>query len=136
MVFGNLDLTTGNPKRKPIFYPTGIRSEQNNVVQLANGIALDLKKGTAQMGAQSMPLAQFIIAQVKKDGSVAVRQQAYRLDGKLVALYLKSYGQMIVMDVQTFNSTFVQMFMLGRYDKTLFEPVVTSPYSRIYRLKI
>jgi dolichyl-diphosphooligosaccharide--protein glycosyltransferase/undecaprenyl-diphosphooligosaccharide--protein glycosyltransferase len=136
MVFGNLDLTTGKSKRKPMFYPTRIRSEQGGVVHLSNGIVLDLKKGTVQTGPQSMPLAQFVVAQVKQDGSVAVTQQAYRLDGKMIALYLKSYGQLIVMDTQTFNSTFVQMFMLGRYDSSLFEPVVSSPYSRIYRLKI
>jgi len=136
MVFGNLDLTTGKSKRKPMFYPARIRSERGGVVHLSNGIVLDLKKGTVRTGSQSMSLAQFVVAQVKQDGSVVVTQQAYRLDGKMVALYLKSYGQLIVMDTQTFHSTFVQMFMLGRYDSSLFEPVVSSPYSRIYRLKI
>jgi hypothetical protein len=48
---------------------------------------------------------------------------------------MKSYGKFIVMDEQTFNSTYVQMFLLGKYDKNLFELVVSSPYSRIYKLK-
>jgi len=30
---------------------------------------------------------------------------------------------------------YVQMFILGKYDKRFFEPVVLSPYTRIYRLK-
>jgi dolichyl-diphosphooligosaccharide--protein glycosyltransferase/undecaprenyl-diphosphooligosaccharide--protein glycosyltransferase len=48
---------------------------------------------------------------------------------------MKSYNKFIVMDVETFNSIYVQMFILGRYDKELFELVVASPYSRIYKLK-
>jgi hypothetical protein len=49
---------------------------------------------------------------------------------------MQSYGQFIVMDTQTFNSTYVQMFILGKYNKELFELVVSSPYSKIYKLKI
>jgi dolichyl-diphosphooligosaccharide--protein glycosyltransferase/undecaprenyl-diphosphooligosaccharide--protein glycosyltransferase len=42
----------------------------------------------------------------------------------------------IVMDAQIFNSMYVQMFILGRYAHNLFELVHSSPYSRIYKLKI
>jgi dolichyl-diphosphooligosaccharide--protein glycosyltransferase/undecaprenyl-diphosphooligosaccharide--protein glycosyltransferase len=135
-LFGNLDLTTGKPKRQILFYAAGIRGESGGVVRLANGIAIDLNKGTAQMGRSVVPLQQFVVAQVSKNGAISVQTRPYRMDGRLVAIYLKSYGQMVVVDPETFRSTYVQMFMLGRYDKNLFEPVVTSPYSRIYRLKI
>jgi hypothetical protein len=39
------------------------------------------------------------------------------------------------MDRETYNSAYVQMFMLGNYDKELFELVVASPYSKIYKIK-
>jgi len=39
------------------------------------------------------------------------------------------------MDSQTFNSMYVQMFILGKYDKDLFELVISSPYSKIYKVK-
>jgi dolichyl-diphosphooligosaccharide--protein glycosyltransferase/undecaprenyl-diphosphooligosaccharide--protein glycosyltransferase len=48
---------------------------------------------------------------------------------------MKSYGKFIVMDEATFRSVYVQMFILGKYNKKLFEPVVSSPYSKIYKLK-
>jgi len=51
-------------------------------------------------------------------------------------VYMKSYGKFVLMDMETFNSMYVQMFMLGKYDKNLFELVISSPYSRIYKLKI
>ena len=70
-----------------------------------------------------------------KDGEIHLQSQNYFIDGDFTVLFLQSYGQFIVMDNETFNSIYVQMFMLGKYDPDLFEPVVTSPYSRIYRLK-
>jgi dolichyl-diphosphooligosaccharide--protein glycosyltransferase/undecaprenyl-diphosphooligosaccharide--protein glycosyltransferase len=39
------------------------------------------------------------------------------------------------MDVATYQSMYIQMFVLGKYDKKLFELKVASPYSRIYKLK-
>ena len=35
-----------------------------------------------------------------------------------------------------FNSTYVQMFFLQKYDKELFEAVELSPYAKVYRVKI
>ena len=64
-----------------------------------------------------------------------VRKGPYHTEGKLSVIYMKSYGQFIVLDVETFNSMYVQMFILGKYDKNLFELVVSSPYSKIYKVK-
>jgi len=136
MVFGNIDLTTGNPLRKAIFAPSGIATLQQEVARLRNGMILDLKRGIARIGTQNIPLQTLVISELSSSGAIRVQRQAYHLDGRLIAVYLKSYGQMVVMDPQTFRSMYVQMFMLGHYDPHYFEPVVTSPYTRIYRLKI
>ncbi|KIM03949.1 MAG: hypothetical protein KN64_09490 [Sulfurovum sp. AS07-7] len=40
-----------------------------------------------------------------------------------------------IMDSNTYNSAYIQMFLLGNYDKNLFELVVSSPYSKVYKLK-
>ncbi len=48
---------------------------------------------------------------------------------------MRDYNTIAVMDNETFKSTYVQMFMLERYDSKLFELVVASPYSKIYKLK-
>jgi dolichyl-diphosphooligosaccharide--protein glycosyltransferase/undecaprenyl-diphosphooligosaccharide--protein glycosyltransferase len=49
---------------------------------------------------------------------------------------MSSYGEFLLVDLKTFDSMYVQMFILGKYDSRYFEPVVSSLYSRIYRLKI
>lgn len=134
-VFGNLDLTTGKAERRITFYPTSVVNNKDGVLSFANGIVFDAKKGMIAMGQQQVPVKNFIVTQLTKDGKSQIQSQRYHADGPLVVVYMKSYGQFVVMDTETFNSMYVQMFILGKYDKNLFELVVSSPYSKIYKLK-
>jgi dolichyl-diphosphooligosaccharide--protein glycosyltransferase/undecaprenyl-diphosphooligosaccharide--protein glycosyltransferase len=134
-VFGNLDLTTGKRKRKIMFYPTRAVKNSNGVLQFSNGIIFDAKKGELVLGKQQLPVISFFVTQMTKSGETKVQVQRYHPEGDAVVIYMKSYGQFLVMDTQTFNSMYVQMFILGRYDRNLFELLVSSPYSKIYRLK-
>ena len=134
-VFGNLDLTTGKAERKISFYPTSVASNKDGVITFRNGIGFDTKKGEIILGQQKKGVKNFIVTQNTKEGKIQLQSQLYHADGEYAIIYMKSYGRFIVMDVQTFNSTYVQMFMLGKYNKNLFELVVSSPYSKIYKLK-
>lgn len=134
-VFGNLDLHTGKPLRKIAFYPTSIFASKEGVLQLRNGIVFDANKGDLLFGNEKKIVKYFIVTANQKDGNITMRTQIYHPDGTYAIVYMKSYGRIIVMDMETFSSMYVQMFILGKYDKKLFEPVVVSPYTRIYRLK-
>jgi dolichyl-diphosphooligosaccharide--protein glycosyltransferase/undecaprenyl-diphosphooligosaccharide--protein glycosyltransferase len=134
-VFGNINLKTGKSKRKILFYPSAPLQEKNGVLLLQNGIVVDTLKGEIDLGGKKKKISHFDIASLSKDGKVHVNARRMHMDGELSVVYLKSYGQFIIMDNETYNSTYVQMFMLGKYDKDLFELVVASPYSKIYRLK-
>jgi len=134
-VFGNLDLTTGKAERKISFYPTQAVSNKDGILVFRNGIKFDAKKGMISLGQKQINVKNFIVTQITKDGKTQLQSQHYHEDGQFAVVYLKSYGQFIVMDAETFNSAYVQMFMLEKYDKDLFELVVSSPYSKIYKLK-
>jgi len=134
-VFGNLDLTTGKAERKIVFYPTGLKKNNKGMLTFANGIQFDTKKGEITLGQQKKQVKYFIVTQNTKQGKVQLQSQLYHTDGEYAIVYMKSYGTFVVMDSETFNSTYVQMFMLEKYDRNLFELVVSSPYSKIYRLK-
>jgi len=134
-VFGNLDLKTGKAERRIQFYATSARGNQNGMIILANGMVFDTQKGEIEIGNQKKKVKNFIITQNTKNGSTKLQSKLYNIDGEYAVVYMKSYGQFIVMDEKTFNSTYVQMFMLEKYDKNLFELVVSSPYSKIYKLK-
>ena len=135
-LFGNLDLNTGKEERKISFYPTQAVKNQNGLLQFRNGIAFDSKKGEISLGRKHEAVKYFIATQYTQQGDIQIQSQLYHADGKFAIVYLKSYGQFVIMDMETFHSTYVQMFMLGKYDKRLFELVVSSPYSKIYKLKI
>jgi len=135
-VFGNLDLTTGKTERKISFYPANAISNKDGIIALSNGITFDAKKGEITLGQQKKSVKYFIVTQNTKQGKLQLQSQLYHADGEYAVVYMKSYGQFVVMDTETFNSMYVQMFMLEKYDHDLFELVVSSPYSKIYKLKI
>ncbi|MDM5263711.1 peptide-binding protein [Sulfurovum sp. XTW-4] len=135
-VFGNLDLTTGKEERKIAFYPTQAVSNKEGLLTFSNGIVFDIKRGVIKLGQQEKDVKHFIVTQNTKDGKLQLQSQVYHADGEYVVVYMKSYGQFVIMDSETFNSMYVQMFMLEKYDNNLFELVVSSPYSKIYKLKI
>jgi dolichyl-diphosphooligosaccharide--protein glycosyltransferase/undecaprenyl-diphosphooligosaccharide--protein glycosyltransferase len=135
MVFGNLDLTTGKKEREIMFYPTSARKNKNGMLTFSNGIVFDMRKGMLSIGRQQVEVKNFIVTSSGKEGKIRLKSQVYHPNGGVVVIYMQSYGRFIVMDTETFKSMYVQMFILGKYDKKLFELVVASPYSRIYKLK-
>ena len=134
-VFGNLDLTTGKAERKIVFYPAYAVQNAQGKIKLNNGIVFDSRKGQITLGKQKKDVKFFIGTQNTKDGTVQLQSQLYHVDGEFAVVYMKSYNRFVVMDIETFKSMYVQMFILGKYDKKLFELVVSSPYSKIYKLK-
>jgi dolichyl-diphosphooligosaccharide--protein glycosyltransferase/undecaprenyl-diphosphooligosaccharide--protein glycosyltransferase len=134
-VFGNLDLTTGKKKRRMMFYPARVRENKNGQLTFTNGIVFDTKSGVIYLGREKAKVGLFTITNRDKNGKVTLQKQLYHVDGKYVVVYMRSYNTFIVMDKKTYNSLYVKMFILGEYDKNLFELVVSSPYSKIYKLK-
>jgi len=134
-VFGNLNLKTGKAERRVHFYPSAPAQQQGSKIVLQNGIVIDSAKGELSIGGKSKKIYRFDVATLGQNSMPQVNSQMMQMDGEFCVVYLKSYGKIIVMDRKTYNSTYVQMFMLGKYDKNLFELVISSPYSKIYKVK-
>jgi len=49
---------------------------------------------------------------------------------------MKSYNRFLVLDKKMFNSTYIQLYVLENYDKDLYEPIILSPFAKVYKLKI
>jgi len=91
----------------------------------------DSNKGTVTIDKKTKDVQYFIVTQNTKENQVKLQSQRYHTQGEYAVIYMKSYGQFLVMDKETFSSMYVQMFILGKYDKL----VISSPYSKIYKLK-
>jgi len=134
-VFGNINLETGAKGRNMHFYPSSVARQQGGKILLRNGIIYDAIKGTVTMGNQTKKVYRFDTVQYSADNKTQVQSKLYSMSGEYCVIYLKSYGQVVVMDRKTYESAYVQMFMLEKYNKELFELVVFSPYSKIFRVK-
>ena len=133
--FSNIDLTTGKKERNIWFYPTYAYKKDGSLIIFRNGIAFDTAKGNLIVNNHELPLKYMIVTQIDNSGNIKIAPEKYHNDGRYVLLYIKNINRFIIMDNQTFASNYVQMFLLGNYDKNLFELVVKSPYSRVYKLK-
>jgi len=134
-VFGNLDLRTGNKKRKIIFYPTSIANQVGSKIELQNGIVYDMASNSLNIGSENAKVHRFDMVEYRPEGKSIHESQIGHMDGTLCVVFLKTYNSFIVMDKETYNSAYVQMFMLDKHDKNLFELVVSSPYGKTYRVK-
>ena len=133
--FSNIDLTTGKKERNIWFYPTYAYKKDGSLIIFRNGIAFDTAKGNLILNNRELPLKYLVETKIESNGDIKVTPNKYHDDGRYVLLYIKNLNEFIVMDNQTFASNYVQMFLLGNYDKSLFDLVVKSPYSRVYKLK-
>jgi len=103
-----------------------------NVELSCRGAKIDLKAGKIN---NQLPLKRLVFI---RDGQV-LREQKFR-HAQGYNLQLMVSGQKIVevqlIDDVVFSSNYNQMFLLGRYDRELFEETYNaSPFSRLYRVK-
>jgi len=134
-VFGNLNLKTGHKKRNIVFYPTHLAKQNGSQVMFANGIIFDMARGILKIGKQMQKVYKFDVVVFQSNGKSMKQSELKHIDGNYVVVFLKSYGTFVIMDRKTYESAYVQMFMLDNYDKNLFELVVSSPYSKIFKIK-
>ncbi len=134
-VFGNLNLKTGKKERTIIFYPTRVAKQNGAKLLFANNIVFDMMKGDLKIGNKTIKVYRFDSIQYQPNGQSRKKSELRHMDGVYCVIYMKSYDSFVIMDRETYESAYVQMFILENYDKSLFELVVSSPYSKIYKVK-
>lgn len=135
-LFSNLDLMSGSRYADPLFAMAQATKEDEHSIYLDNGIAINKASAKVKLGEKEMPISRFIKTGYLQDGKLSVEtKQLNAMDG-ITVIYMASYGAFLILDEASYNSSFVQLFVLENYDKNLFEAVELSPYAKIYKLKI
>lgn len=134
--FSRLDLNTGTVYRRAFYYATSRFNDTADHVNLGRGIVLDKRRGVLRMGRNELPVQAFYTTHLKKDGSVSSSQSLVRMDGRISVIFMASYRKFLVVDNDMLNTNFIQMFVLGNYDHSLFEPALMSPFVQIFKLKV
>lgn len=134
-LFSNLDLTGKEKRPSPFFYTSRMIQDVGQSIELGQGISIVKATSTLKMGSQNIPIKAFYQVGYDPDHRLKINKQMFGSDG-LTVIYMASYGQFLVVDDYYFNSAYIQMFVFEQYDKNLFQPVVLSPLTKIYKLKI
>jgi len=134
-MFSNLDLMTGQRYPQPFFYATGQFVDQGGLLNLGNGIVLDKQKSVLRLGNQQTPLKRFVVVGYDQNGKMVKNVDQLNPDAPLSLIYMRSYNMFLLVDEKMYNSLYIQMFVLGDYDKNLFDLVIDSPYAKVYKLK-
>ncbi|WP_373073632.1 STT3 domain-containing protein [Sulfurimonas sp.] len=135
-VFSNIDLMSGDEFERPFFYLSRQFNSKNNFVNLGNNVLLDLNSNTIQIGTKKQPIKRFSVTGYTKNGKLDVQERLLNFTSTLSVIYMKSYNTFLVLDEQTYNSLYIQMMVLEKYDDELFEKVLLTPLVKVYRLKI
>ncbi len=135
-MFSNIDLTSGNRFSKPLFLSVAVKKNLKDTLIFSDGIRLDKRKGLLLFGEKRVPVRRFVTTQQLKNGSVDVSAQNIFEDGGLTVLFAKSYNRFFIMDEQMFKSTYIQLFFMESFDKELFELVFSSPWAKVYRIRL
>jgi len=69
------------------------------------------------------------------DGKLQKNVQTLSEDGEISIIFMQSYNSFLILDEKMYNSLFIKLFVLGDYDKELFDLVIDSPYAKVYKLK-
>ena len=134
-LFSNLDLKTGAQKARPLFYTTNNFKDAGDKILLGGGIELFKSGGKLKIGAQTIPLHEFVVTQYNQQGKLEIKRQVMNAESQYSVIFMKNYNQFLVLDKRLENSTYIKLFVLEEYDSSLYEPVILTPLAKVYKLK-
>jgi dolichyl-diphosphooligosaccharide--protein glycosyltransferase/undecaprenyl-diphosphooligosaccharide--protein glycosyltransferase len=135
-LFSSIDLVSGERRDPGKFFKFYIRGQRENLVFLTGGVVFDIETATLRSERGNVPLHRFVVVRRDDKGGVSVEETLRSPESSWSLIYLPRYRFFLLLDEKMYNSLYVQLFFLERYDPSLFEPVVRTPLSKIYRVKI
>lgn len=134
-LFSNLNLLTGKQYASPFFYQTNYYKESGESINLGKNIIIDKRNNTIRLGNQEVPLNTLYVTAYERSGKLTIKKQLFNMTAPISIVFMKSYNKFLVLDQQTLNSTYMQLFVFENYNSDIFEPVILDPLAKVYRLK-
>ena len=126
----------GTKGRQSHFYRTTKFKKTKNMIDLQNGIKFYKQDGYVEMGGRKLKVNNFVETQYDSKGKLKTKIQSINTEGQVNVIYMKNYHTFLVLNDKLFNSTYIQLFVLENYNQKLFEPIILTPRSKVYKLKI
>jgi len=135
-LFSNIDLMSGQKGRSPLLLVSRSFKDLGSKIQLGANAFLDKRTLNLTLGGKTTPIRRFVKTKYTTDMKLAKSVQLVNFTSDISVIYMENYNTMLIVDEKTYNSLFIQLFVLENYDKNLFEPVVLSPQAKVFKLKI
>ena len=105
------------------------------MLYLGQGLALEKATSTLHIGQNKTQLKRFVTVGYNQAQKLEKNIQELNPNGEISLIFMQSYGSFLLLDESMYDSLFIQMFVLENYDKSLFEPLIMTPYAKVYKLK-
>jgi dolichyl-diphosphooligosaccharide--protein glycosyltransferase/undecaprenyl-diphosphooligosaccharide--protein glycosyltransferase len=135
-IFSNMDLMTGKKYPRPFFFMSKNYQDNGALLQMGSGVSLNKANMTLNIGKNVVPLKRFVQTSFDKNMQLHKSIQKLNPQAGLSMIYMKNYNTILILDEPTYNSLYIQLFVLENFDPKLFEPKVSSPLAKVYKLKI
>ncbi len=135
-LFSNIDLMSGKQRKTPFFYVSHNFMDKGAIIDLGHNIFLDKQQSVIRLGANKVPIKRFVKTEYDATGKLHVDEQLTGYADGLNVIYMGNYHTFVLADDQTYNSTYIQLFVLQHYDKSLYQEVISTPTVKVYKLKI
>ena len=134
--FSQINLMNGDKKASPFFFISRNFSDQGDKINLGQGVSINKKDFTLNVGNKTMPIRRFVKTSYDKNMELQKEVQLMNFNSKLSVIYMANYNTFLVVDEKTYNSLYIQLMVLEEYDKSLFEEVIMTPKVKVYKLLI
>ena len=134
--FSNINLLTGKRKNPLYFrlFPTII--EKDDYIFIGGGYRIDKRRGTLLDNKNRIiKIKTYTTSGYTKDKQTVIQTKTIDEKAKYHLVYCHYLPAFLLMDERTYNSNFIQMFLLDNFDRSLFKPVHSDPRVKIFKLK-
>ena len=132
--FSMLDLKDGKSYTEPTFIFSENFKWQNGMIDFGDGLIMPEKGDKIIYGGKEHAV-NMLVSTKYEDGKLKLSTSEHNPDAGLFVIYMQDYARFLIMDAQTFASSYIQLFVLENYDEELFEPVILDPAMKVYKLK-
>ena len=133
--FSKIDLKSGKNLNNGLFVTTRAISQSEKGIRLSGGFTLTSDVTSLIYDGKVLPLRSFIETDYNEAGKLNVKEYKNNEMSNISVIYMRDYGRFIILDESILNSSYIQLFVLERYDPKVFEPVILDGAAKVYRLK-
>ena len=133
--FSKIDLKSGKNLNNGLFIVTRAISQNEQGIRLSGGFTLSSDVTNLIYENNVLPLRSFIETDYDESGKLNVKEYKNNELSNISVIFMRDYGRFIILDESILSSTYIQLFVLERYDPKIFEPVILDGAAKVYKLK-